>query len=130
MRIRTLLAALVALLLLAACVGGCKAKLDKAKIAGLAFDFVMANVVSLLDRGEFNPEGVGQLANDLAVEFVVVYSDEVPEKYRMEVKGFLLSIIPQLLSDYMPGLGPDDGEMRAEAVAMMVERWKLYEAAQ
>lgn len=129
---RFLLIVLALMLLLGAV--SCKAKLDKAKLAGLAFDFVMAQVVSLLDSGEFDPGTVPQLANDLAVEFVVVYADEVPERYRTEVKSFLVTIIPKLIADYMPGLGDDGGRdddvVRAEAVEMILDNWNAYEAVQ
>lgn len=131
MRIRTIfLCAVMALVLLAA--GGCRAKLDKTKVAGLAYDFVMAQVVSLLDRGEFDKSRIPGLAVALSIEFVDTYSEEFPARYRDEVRSFLTSIIPKLIEDYMPGLGDGGGrddDVRGLAVKMLVEEWNAYEDA-
>jgi len=101
---RILIGLLVAILLLAT-TAGCKAQLDKAKIAGLLAGFV----IDYATEHEIDLSAVSDIAEELALGFVEGYADEIPARYRAETLAFARAVIPKLIRDWGAQMG--DGKV-------------------
>lgn len=96
---------------------GCKAQLDKVKIANLLTGFVL----DYASGNEIDIDAVHDIAGMLAISFVEAYADEIPAKYREETVAFAKVVIPMVIEEFDLGLGREKRGGEADIEEVMAE---------
>jgi len=85
---------LVFLVMLSTC--GCKANLDKTKIATLLASYI----IDIASGQEFDLGRIDAFAAEWAVQFVIDNKDAIPDKFEKEVIDFATAVIPLVFEEY------------------------------